>query len=75
MPLGMPLQLLLIDDAIARINRGAHRPGSGAEKLSNYFVGQIVGTMNKTKSATAVVYEMIDEFIEAVGSLNTQMNS
>ena len=26
-------------------------PGSGAEKLANYFVGQIVGTMNQRKTA------------------------
>ena len=28
-----------------------YTPGSGAEELSNYFVGQIVGTMNQPKSA------------------------
>jgi NAD(P)H-dependent flavin oxidoreductase YrpB (nitropropane dioxygenase family) len=75
MPLGMPLQPVLIDEAIARINRAAHTPGSGAEKLANYFVGQIVGNMNKSKSATTVVYEMIDEFIEATQSIAAQLDS
>ena len=75
MPLGMPMQPVLIDEAISRINRAAHREGSGAEKLANYFVGQIVGTMNKSKPTTQVVYEMIEEFIEATESLNTQINS
>lgn len=73
MPLGMPLQPVLIDQAIARINRAAHTPGSGAEKLANYFVGQIVGNMNKSKSATTVVYEMIEEFIEATQSVAAQL--
>ncbi len=73
MPLGMPLQPILINDAIARINRAAHKSGSGAEKLANYFVGQIVGTMNKTKPTAQVVYEMMEEFIEATESIATQL--
>ena len=68
-PLGMPLQPILVNDALTRIERGAHRPGSGAEQLANYFVGQIVGSMNTPKPAAQVVYDMIDEFIEAVQRL------
>ena len=74
-PLGMPLQPILIDQAIRRIDRAAHNEGSGANQLANYFVGQIVGAMNESKSATRVVYEMIEEFIESVERLNNQMNS
>ena len=74
MPLGMPLQPVLIDQAIKRINRAAHRDGSGAADLANYFVGQIVGSMNKSKPTSQVVYEMIEEFIEATERLNTQIN-
>ena len=73
-PLGMPLQPILIDRAIRRIDRAAHHEGSGANQLANYFVGQIVGNMNETKSATRVVYDMIEEFIDSVERLNTQMN-
>ena len=73
MPLGMPLQPVLINEAISRINRAAHRSGSGAEKLANYFVGQIVGTMNKTKPTAQVVYEMMEEFIEATESITSQL--
>ena len=75
MPLGMPLQPILVDDAITRIDRAAYRPGSGAEQLANYFVGQIVGSMNVTKTASQVVFDMIDEFIEAVQSLGHQLES
>ena len=74
-PLGMPLQPILTAQAIARIDRSSHIAGSGAEKLANYFVGQIVGNMNEVKPAATVVYEMIDEFIDAVQTLNTQMES
>ncbi len=73
MPLGMPLQLLLINEAQQRIDRAAHQEGSGAEKLANYFVGQVVGSMNESKPATRVVFDMIEEFIEAVESLQGQL--
>ncbi|MEO6652577.1 MAG: nitronate monooxygenase family protein [Ilumatobacteraceae bacterium] len=73
-PLGMPLQPILIDTAIRRIDRAAHHEGTGANQLANYFVGQIVGQMNESKSATRVVYDMIEEFIESVEHLNEQMN-
>jgi len=73
MPLGMPAQPILTSDAIRRIDRAAYSTGSGAEALANYFVGQIVGTMNQSRSATQVVYDMIEEFIEATESLGAQL--
>lgn len=73
MPLGMPLQPVLINEAISRIDRGAHTTGSGSEKLANYFVGQIVGNMNKSKPAAQVVFDMVEEFIEATESLAKQL--
>jgi len=74
MPLGMPLQPVLIDEAIKRINRAAHRDGSGAADLANYFVGQVVGSMNRSKPTRQVVYEMIEEFVESTDRLTTQLN-
>ncbi|MDP9334786.1 MAG: nitronate monooxygenase [Actinomycetota bacterium] len=74
-PLGMPLQPILVDEALARIDRAAHRVGSGAEQLTNYFVGQIVGTMNTTKTSAQVVFEMIDEYIDAVRLLDHQLEA
>jgi NAD(P)H-dependent flavin oxidoreductase YrpB (nitropropane dioxygenase family) len=73
-PLGMPMQPILVGEALARIDRAAYRSGSGAELLANYFVGQVVGTMNTTKTSAQVVYEMIDEFIEAVQALGHQLD-
>jgi NAD(P)H-dependent flavin oxidoreductase YrpB (nitropropane dioxygenase family) len=74
-PLGMPLQPILTARAQERINRAAHLEGSGAEKLVNYFVGQIVGTMDRPKKAAQVVYDMVEEFIEATESLARQLES
>jgi NAD(P)H-dependent flavin oxidoreductase YrpB (nitropropane dioxygenase family) len=73
MPLGMPIQPALVDEALRRIDRAAYRPGSGAEKLANYFVGQIVGNMNESKPAAQVVFDMVDEFIDAVQGLAHQL--
>ena len=73
MPLGMPAQPVLIDEAINRINRAAYTKGSGAEQLANYFVGQIVGNMNESKPATRVVFEMVEEFIDATEYLKSQL--
>jgi len=72
-PLGMPLQPMLIDSAMARINRAAHHSGSGAEKLVTYPVGQIVGSMNKSRPAGRVVMDMVEEFIESAESLAGQL--
>lgn len=68
-PLTMPLQPVLTQVAQRRITRAAQTPGSGAEKLANYFVGQIVGSMNQPKSSRQVVFEIIEEFVESVEAL------
>ncbi|MBV1892613.1 MAG: nitronate monooxygenase [Ilumatobacteraceae bacterium] len=74
-PLGMPLQSIVSAGAQRRIARASHTEGSGAEQLANYFVGQIVGTMNQPKSAGQVVMDMIEEFIEATESLAVQLET
>jgi len=74
-PLGMPLQPILTAIAQLRINRAALAPGSGAEKLANYYVGQIVGTMNQRKTSRQVVFDIIEEFIQATEDLSRQLES
>ena len=74
-PLGMPLQPILVDEALARIDHAAYRAGSGAEQLTNYYVGQIVGSMNTTKTSAQVVFDMIDEYIDAVRLLDHQLEA
>ena len=68
-PLPMPLQSLLVAEAQARINRAAPNKGSGAEQLAGYFVGQVVGQLNKVQPARQVVQDMVEEFIDAVQDL------
>lgn len=74
MPLGMPMQPILVDQALARIDRAATDTSSGAADLANYFVGQIVGNMNESKPAAQVVFDMVDEFIDATQGLFQQLN-
>ena len=64
-PLTMPLQSLLVAEAQRRISRAANKEGTGAHQLANYFVGQVVGQMDKVKPAGQVVMEMVEEYIEA----------
>ena len=51
----------------------AHPRGSGAAQLVNYFVGQIVGEMNQVKPARQVVFDIVDEFIDAVQGLEAKL--
>jgi NAD(P)H-dependent flavin oxidoreductase YrpB (nitropropane dioxygenase family) len=74
-PLGMPMQPILVNAALNRIDRAAYRKGSGAEQLANYFVGQIVGSMNTSKTSAQVVFDMVDEFIEATQALAHQLDT
>jgi NAD(P)H-dependent flavin oxidoreductase YrpB (nitropropane dioxygenase family) len=68
-PLMMPLQPMLVGEALGRIHRVAHHPGSGAHELVTYFVGQVVGSMRTVKPAARVVLEMVEEFIETLERL------
>ncbi len=64
-PLPMPLQSALVAEAQMRIHRAAHKPGSGAEQLDTYFVGQVVGALDRVRPARQVVLDMVDEYIES----------
>ena len=72
-PLGMPLQPMLIAEASARIDRAANDPGSKAAQLANYFVGQVVGSMNEVKPAGRVVIEIVEELIDSMERVNGMM--
>ena len=74
-PLPMPLQPMLVGEALARINRVAAKEGTAANQLATYFVGQVVGSMNTVKPARRVVLEMVEEFVDAVERLNRLVQS
>jgi NAD(P)H-dependent flavin oxidoreductase YrpB (nitropropane dioxygenase family) len=69
-PLGMPLQTALVAETQRRIAKAADRPGSQARELSTYFVGQIVGSMDRVRPAGSVVLDLVEEFIDTMQRLD-----
>ena len=68
-PLPMPLQPLLVAEAIERIDRAASAHNQEAENLANYFVGQVVGSLDTIKPARQVVQEMVTEYVDTVQAM------
>jgi hypothetical protein len=66
----MPIQPMLIGDAMRRIHRVAGKEGTGANDLVTYFVGQVVGSMGSVRPTRRVVLEMVEEFIDTVQRLD-----
>jgi NAD(P)H-dependent flavin oxidoreductase YrpB (nitropropane dioxygenase family) len=64
-PLGMPLQTALIAEPQLRINQAANNPETRARELATYFVGQVVGSLDRVRPAGQVMLDMIDEYIDA----------
>jgi NAD(P)H-dependent flavin oxidoreductase YrpB (nitropropane dioxygenase family) len=68
-PLPMPLQSLVSEPALSRINKLAEAGDPGARALATYWVGQGVGLMNTTQSARAVVFDFMQDFAAAAERL------
>ena len=68
-PLPMPLQPLLVDYALHRIRRAAAAGQPGAVQLVNYFVGQVVGSLDAVRPARQVLAEMVEEYVDTVAGL------
>jgi len=73
--LPMPLQPMLVGEALARIQRVATTEGSGAQELATYFVGQVVGNLNTVKPTRRVVMEFVEEFVDSVERLSRLVES
>ena len=64
-PLPMPLQSLVSEPALKKIDKLSQSGHEGAKELATYWVGQGVGLMNQSMSSGAVVQNFKEEFIEA----------
>tara|TARA_B100000941_G_scaffold67253_1_gene45032 strand:- start:14609 stop:15745 length:1137 start_codon:yes stop_codon:yes gene_type:complete len=73
-PLPMPLQPMVAEPALQKVNKLAEGGHDGAKELSTYWVGQGVGLMNATISASDVVQEFKAEFISAYERLTSFVN-
>ncbi len=73
-PLPAPLQTHLVGDYIQRIyaaaGSGRADPDSGPGRLVSSPVGQIIGSINATRSSRDVVREMVEDFAAAVERLS-----
>jgi NAD(P)H-dependent flavin oxidoreductase YrpB (nitropropane dioxygenase family) len=68
-PLPLPLQSMLVEPTLRRIDKLAASGHPGAQQLATYFVGQGVGLMNKVKPARTVVLEFIEDYLAAAQRL------
>ena len=64
-PLPMPLQPMVAEPALQKVNKLAASGHAGAQGLATYWVGQGVGLMNQSISASDVVQDFKEDFIEA----------
>ena len=74
-PLPMPLQSLLVEPALLRIDKLAQSGHAGARDLATYWVGQGVGLMNQEQTAAAVVQECQAEFLDACERLTSSLDA
>jgi NAD(P)H-dependent flavin oxidoreductase YrpB (nitropropane dioxygenase family) len=72
-PLPMPLQPMVAEPALAKVNKLAEGGHDGAKGLATHWVGQGVGLMNQSISASDVVMEFKEDFLEAYERLDNFM--
>jgi NAD(P)H-dependent flavin oxidoreductase YrpB (nitropropane dioxygenase family) len=73
--LPMPLQYMACAEASARIGLAARQPGSRSRDLVGMPVGQIVSRMKEVKTSAEVVYQFMDEFVDAVSRLQGMLEA
>lgn len=64
-PLPMPLQSLVSEPALRKIDKLSQGGHDGAKELATYWVGQAVGLMNESMSAGQVVQTFKEDFLGA----------
>jgi len=70
-PLGMPLQFMVTGEAVAR----GHQYPEQAKDVNFNPVGQIVGRMTRVRRTKDVIYELVEEAIEASERLGALFRS
>ncbi|WP_439816447.1 NAD(P)H-dependent flavin oxidoreductase [Zavarzinia sp. CC-PAN008] len=68
-PLPMPLQTLISEPALHRVDKSAAGGNAQARELVTYFVGQGVGLVDDVLSARQVVQDFKQEFAEAISDM------
>ena len=73
-PLPMPIQSLVSEPPLNRISQMADKGHQGARELATYWVGQGVGLMNSVQSSRQVVYDFMEDFLDAYERLSESMS-
>ena len=68
-PLPMPLQSLVSEPALSKIDKLAEGGDPAAKRLATYWVGQGVGLMNNPTCVRNVVFEFMEDFAQAAERL------
>jgi NAD(P)H-dependent flavin oxidoreductase YrpB (nitropropane dioxygenase family) len=71
--LPLPLQAILSEPALRRVDALAAQGHPGAQALATYWVGQGVGLMNKVQPARQVVLEFIEDYLNATERLSSSL--
>ncbi|MST34929.1 hypothetical protein GHK86_19650 [Acidimicrobiaceae bacterium USS-CC1] len=66
----MPLQSMLAEPTLRRVDAVAASGHDGARRLATYFVGQGVGMLDTVRPVRRVVEEMMEDFLLAVDRLH-----
>jgi NAD(P)H-dependent flavin oxidoreductase YrpB (nitropropane dioxygenase family) len=72
-PLPMPLQSLVSEPALRKVDKLSQGGHEGARRLATYWVGQGVGLMNHETSVRQVMQEFQEDFLEAYERLQFMM--
>ena len=70
----MPLQSLVSEPALKKIDKLSQGGHEGAKELATYWVGQGVGLMKQSMSSGAVVQEFKEDFAEAYERLSNYLS-
>jgi NAD(P)H-dependent flavin oxidoreductase YrpB (nitropropane dioxygenase family) len=71
--LPLPLQVMLAEPVLRRIDTLAAQGHSGARELATYWVGQGVGLLTKVRSARDVTLEFIEDYLAAAERLSASL--
>lgn len=73
--LPMPLQSLISEPALRKIDKASVAGHAGARELATYWVGQGVGLVEEVRSVRAVVQEFKDEFADTLADMQALAES
>jgi NAD(P)H-dependent flavin oxidoreductase YrpB (nitropropane dioxygenase family) len=74
-PLPLPLQSMVSEHVLRRLDTLAEKGNKGAQELATYWVGQGVGLMNKVRPASEVVQDMMRDYLDAVERLTGSLEA